>query len=138
MVCAICLNHSSTARTFHEPGRGSVTFMLCQHCNEEMDDIMPTEMPSTTEREFQAQVIKYAELAGWLVYHTYDSRRSQPGFPDLVLVRNKTVVFAELKSEKGRPTKAQKMWLYALEDCETVITRIWRPRDWNKVEAVLR
>ena len=138
MVCAICSNHSSTARTFHEAGRGSVTFMLCRHCNEEMADTMPTEMPSITEREFQAQVIQYAELAGWLVYHTYDSRRSQPGFPDLVLVRNKTVVFAELKSEKGRATEAQKMWLNVLEDCETVVTKIWRPSNWENVEKVLR
>ena len=138
MVCAICSNHSSTARTFHEPGRGSVTFMLCRHCNEEMADTMPTEMPSMTEREFQAQVIQYAGLAGWMIYHTYDSRRSQPGFPDLVLVRGRHVIFAELKTDKGRVTPDQQHWLNSLEDVEFVDARLWRPKYWEEIETVLR
>ncbi len=39
------------------------------------------------EKPFQAQVVELARLSGWLTYHTHDSRRSQSGFPDLVLVR---------------------------------------------------
>src|SRR5688572_19177552 len=46
-----------------------------------------TEAFTQTERAFQAQVVKYARLMGWTAYHTHDSRRSQAGFPDLVLVR---------------------------------------------------
>ena len=33
------------------------------------------------EADFQATVIELAELQGWRVYHTHDSRRSQPGLP---------------------------------------------------------
>ena len=36
-----------------------------------------------TEKGFQAAVVELARLRGWLVYHTYDSRRSAKGFPDL-------------------------------------------------------
>ena len=32
-----------------------------------------------SEKEFQATVIEYAKACGWKVYHTYDSRRSDPG-----------------------------------------------------------
>jgi hypothetical protein len=35
-------------------------------------------------------------LLGWRVYHTWDSRKSEPDFPDLVLVRDR-VMFAELQ-----------------------------------------
>ena len=34
-----------------------------------------------SEAEFQAEIIAYALSFGWLVYHTYNSRGSQPGFP---------------------------------------------------------
>ena len=99
---------------------------------------MPTEIPSITEREFQAQVIQYAGLAGWMIYHTYDSRRSQPGFPDLVLVRGDTVIFAELKSDKGKTTADQDHWLYSLDQVQSVAVNLWRPKDWSEIEKVLR
>ena len=41
------------------------------------------------ESDFQRAVIEMARLHGWLVYHTHDSRRSAPGFPDLVLVQGR-------------------------------------------------
>jgi hypothetical protein len=52
-------------------------------------------------------------LLGWRVYHTWDSRKSEPDFPDLVLVRDR-VMFAELKSPRGRLRKDQAAWLCAL------------------------
>ena len=58
-----------------------------------------------TEAQFQAAVIQYAELKGWMVYHTHDSRGSRPGFPDLTMVRDGVLIFAELKSERGRLTR---------------------------------
>jgi hypothetical protein len=39
------------------------------------------------EADFQATIVETARTLGWLIYHTHDSRRSSPGFPDLVLVR---------------------------------------------------
>lgn len=98
-----------------------------------------------TEKELQAAVIELAQLTGWRHYHTYDSRRSPEGFPDLVLVRRGRLVFAELKSELGRLTVHQKIWLEELADVEryslgNVRVRVWRPRDWlsGAIEEALR
>jgi len=61
------------------------------------------------EKEFQDRVIELAKWEKWLAYHVPDSRRvTSPGFPDLVLLRAPDLVFAELKSEKGRVTP--KLW----------------------------
>lgn len=68
-----------------------------------------------TERVFQDAVTEFAQLHGWLVYHTHDSRRSAPGFPDLTMVRNGRVVFAELKTERGRVTADQARFMEEVE-----------------------
>ena len=49
---------------------------------------------AVTEKEFQAVVVEYAQRLGYMVYHTYDSRRSQRGFPDLVMVKEGRLVLA--------------------------------------------
>ena len=79
-----------------------------------------------TEKQFQSLIVQFAKMRGWLVYHTYDSRRSEPGFPDLVLVRRKRVLFRELKTDKGRVTPAQKTWAASLEKAESDY-KLWRP-----------
>ena len=78
-----------------------------------------------TEKQFQSHIVHVAQMKGWLVYHTYDSRRSAPGFPDLVLVREK-VLFRELKTDKGRVTPAQKAWAASLQQAESDY-KLWRP-----------
>jgi hypothetical protein len=92
-----------------------------------------------TEAELQAAVIDLARTFQWTVYHTHDSRRSQAGFPDLVMVRDGELIFAELKSEKGKLSPAQREWLREL-DMTSVAVYIWRPVDWTSgaIEAVLR
>ena len=57
---------------------------------------------STTEAELLAFVRDLALLRGWIVHHAADSRRADPGLPDLILVRAPRVIFAELKTERGR------------------------------------
>ncbi len=94
-----------------------------------------------TEAEFQQMITERAKLLGWLIYHTYDSRRSASGFPDLVLVRSGRVLFVEVKSEKGRLSKAQAEWLRALygSTLETSINEVyvWRPSDMAEIEETL-
>ena len=91
-----------------------------------------------TEAQFQSTVIQYAELKGCLVYHTHDSRRSQPGFPDLTMVRRTRLIFAELKREDGEPTEAQMEWIFDLRwSVEGVEVFLWRPSDWHEIERVL-
>ena len=88
-----------------------------------------------TEKEFQSRVVALAQGLGWRVYHAYDSRRSEPGFPDLVMVRER-VIFAELKTDRGRLSQAQSEWLERLTGAGGEVY-VWRPADWDAVLAVL-
>ena len=89
-----------------------------------------------SEREFQQAIIDLAKANGWLVYHTYDSRRSEPGFPDLVLTNGRRVVFAEVKTNGGRTTEAQERWLRLLSDANADVF-VWRPRHWAQIAITL-
>ena len=89
-----------------------------------------------TEKAFQQAVVDLARLNGWLCYHTYDSRRSEPGFPDLVLLKGRWIIFPELKTEKGRLRPEQRTWLDALREVG-IPAPIWRPSDWKKIVATL-
>lgn len=97
---------------------------------------LPDVLPPMTEAQWMAQVVKYAKLMHWRVYHTYRSDRSEAGFPDLVLVRRPRVVFAELKAQRTPVTGAQRDWLADLRACGQE-TYLWRPSDWSTVERVL-
>lgn len=90
------------------------------------------------ERDFQQQVLDYARLCGWRAYHAFDSRRSEPGFPDLVLVRGDRLIFAELKTLSGRLEASQLEWLNELGAVETVESMCWRPGDWAEIEETLK
>ena len=105
-----------------------------------------------SERAFQSQVIAYARLMGWTIWHdaaTNTARRcgacgtirrtprNAAGLPDLILVRRPRVVWAELKSERGRLTDDQRSWIEELRACGQACY-VWRPSDWQEVERVLR
>jgi hypothetical protein len=119
------------------------------------------------EHPFQEQVEGIARFYGWLIYHTHRSDRSQPGFPDLVLVRGPELIFAELKTRTGRVDANQQRWLDALgavsvavagatSDRRAAVARlrvdkraeyvdtipvvevyVWRPDDWETIQARL-
>lgn len=89
-----------------------------------------------SEKQFQQQVVDMARALGWMAYHTHDSRRSQPGFPDLVLVRER-VVYAELKTETGKPTFEQTSWIEALKSAGAEVY-LWRPSDSDSIENCLK
>ena len=93
-------------------------------------------MEMQSERDFQREVVKRALIFGWKVYHTYDSRRSAPGFPDLVLVREH-VIFAELKTAKGTVSKEQEAWIRDLQYANATVY-VWRPGDLEAIVEVLR
>lgn len=88
-----------------------------------------------SESDFQAEVIRMAGQAGFAVYHTYDSRRSQPGFPDLVLVGNR-VIFAELKAAGGQLMPSQKAWRDNLLAAGAE-WYLWRPSDMDAIPSIL-
>ena len=89
-----------------------------------------------SEAEFQRTVIELARLHRWLPYHTHDSRRSNRGFPDLVLVRDGRLIFAELKTAKGQTSPDQRLWLAELGKAHPDVY-LWRPGDWREIEEIL-
>lgn len=83
-----------------------------------------------SERQLQDLVVQAAKYLGYLVYHTYDSRRSAPGFPDLVMVHPAGgMLWRELKATKGRLTPEQEQWLTTL-NAAGQDAGVWRPADW--------
>lgn len=93
---------------------------------------------AVTEAELQANVLDLASRFRWLSYHVFDSRRSAAGYPDLTLVRGDRLIFAELKSERGRVTTEQQDWLAALGEVTTVDAHLWRPSSWPEIDEALR
>jgi len=83
---------------------------------------------------------RHSKRAGWLVYHVHDSRTQEwgtdPGFPDLVMVRDDRILFVEIKREHGRVARTQTPWLQAL-DLPGIEVYIWRPSHEDIVRQVL-
>ena len=109
-------------------------------------------MQLITEKDFQATVIALARKDGWIVGFTHDSRKSEPGEPDLRMVHpvQHRVIFAELKTAKGKLTTGrwnksgnrwlpgQDQWAAVLSECPGVEYYLWRPSDLDDVERILR
>jgi hypothetical protein len=97
----------------------------------------PSAVPPQREESFQQGVIDLARALGWHTYHTRDSRKSAHGFPDLVLCRPPRLIFAELKSDRGRLTPEQDVWLRAFGQVPGIEVFVWAPRDKEDIVAVL-
>jgi hypothetical protein len=97
-----------------------------------------------SEADFQTWVIDYAKLRGWMIYHTWNATHSQKGFPDFCMTRKKVVkdkqqnrlIFAELKSDSGKLTLEQEIWLSELKGTNAEVY-VWRPCDRTFVEGIL-
>jgi hypothetical protein len=101
--------------------------------------------PQITEKVWLAQVRGLARALGWRVYHTFLSKWSEYGFPDLTLVRTGTterpprLIFVELKSENGRVSPKQQEWLDLLRSVGgNVEVYVWRASDFDEVVRILR
>jgi hypothetical protein len=94
-----------------------------------------------SERAFQDKVIAVAIMYGWKVQHSRPAMlpgggwathiQGHVGFPDLVLVhRDRGVIYAELKAERGKVSPSQADWLETLTAAGAE-TYLWRPRDFQ-------
>lgn len=101
-----------------------------------------------TEADWQTQVLDLARLYGWRVAHFRPARTEHgwrtpvaadgKGWPDLVLVHpDKGVIFAELKTDRGRLSDDQKAWIDLL-DAAGAAVHVWKPSDFDQVQEVLR
>ena len=52
------------------------------------------------------------------------------GFPDLLMVRDMSLIAVELKSNRGKLSPEQLAWIDALENALTPVY-VWRPADWH-------
>lgn len=134
-------------------------------------------LPAESEAAFQIKVVNYALYNGWRCYHPPDNRPIKAtsgrvyvqsvaaGYPDLTLAHaeQQRLVFAELKTEKGRPTAEQMEWATDLAEIATAINGytaagsdalaglsgqplkvpsvevyLWRPSHWETIETTLR
>lgn len=89
-----------------------------------------------SEAAFQRAVEDLLDLYGWRWHHEVDSRKSKPGFPDLIACRRDRALAIELKSARGVVSADQRAWIAALQG-SGVETHIWRPKDMDEVVKVL-
>jgi hypothetical protein len=99
-----------------------------------------------SEADFQKAVIELAQLLGWRVAHFRPARTEHgwrtavsadgKGFVDLVMVKT-SVLFVELKAERGRVSPEQEAWHAALRAAGAEVY-VWKPPDWTVIEARLR
>ncbi|WP_273845426.1 hypothetical protein [Rubrobacter calidifluminis] len=90
---------------------------------------------SISEKEFTTRVKGIFRAAGWLTYHTWFSKRSDAGFPDLVCVKGERLVAMELKVGRNRPTANQLAWLEALREAGVETYLMW-PRHEPEITAI--
>jgi hypothetical protein len=92
-----------------------------------------------SEADFQQRVMDAARRAGWRVAHFRAAKTQRgnwitpmtgdKGFPDLALAKDGRVILAELKSDKGKPSKEQLAWLAAVGGHG----RLWSPENWEAI-----
>ena len=117
-------------------------------------------MPKGPEYQLQSQIAQLAHLLGWETIafrpamtkygmRTPGTGSMAKGWPDMTLVRarDRRLIFAELKSDKGKLSPDQERVLdvlralvgrYSLAQAVTVEVHVWRPRDFDQIEQVLR
>jgi hypothetical protein len=123
-------------------------------------------MLAWSEARWQQEIDGALRQFGWRAYHTWRSVHSAAGFPDVCAIkvrgRHMRLLFAELKSERGKVSEAQAEWLCSLKEMAdahaallafafppdapipqqlarvSVEVYVWRPSQWDRVLEVLR
>jgi hypothetical protein len=115
---------------------------LCDQCTalaRRAGVLPPSVVPALTERAFMQALRREALANNYLFYHTFDSRRSAPGFIDAVLAKpGRPLILAELKVPGGVVSLAQQRWLDVLGHVEGVEAHLWFPEDWSAIVERLR
>jgi len=101
--------------------------------------------PGPSEDEFSEMVVQFAQLNGWACVHFRAARTGNgwrtpvsadgKGWVDWQFVRER-VVYAELKTDKGRLTDEQKAWSDRLKAAGQEVY-LWRPESWDEIKRTL-
>jgi hypothetical protein len=96
-----------------------------------------------TEAQFQRDVEQLLTLHGYRWYHAPANKpvhgriqNIKAGFPDLVAVRGKRLLFIELKRQIGRLGPDQPEWLEALSRTGAEVY-LWRPSDMLDIPNII-
>ena len=110
-----------------------------------MADISKT-FKSVSEKDLQNAIMEYLGYNGWLRAHFRPAKtqagnwitamQGDTGYPDVTAVKGHRLVFAELKTEKGKITATQEQWLDALALAHREVYVV-RPSTLNVFYAVL-
>ncbi len=102
-----------------------------------------------SEKELVQNILDLARALDYLAYHSKDSRWSEPGFPDIILVGRGRVIAIECKAEEGklrgpvqghyRVFPGQQDWLDAFQKGGAE-AYLFRPSSWldGSIERVLK
>ena len=88
------------------------------------------------EAQFAKQIWELAMMTGWSGYHTRDSRKSKPGFPDYVFWRER-VIFVEVKGDKTPVMAEQDAVLTGLRYAGAEVY-LWRAPDLDEPIRVFK
>jgi hypothetical protein len=95
--------------------------------------------PPLSERAFMQAVRREALANKYYFYHTFDSRRSAPGFIDCVLAKpGRPLLCWELKTADGVLTLAQQRWIDVLQQVTHVEAGVYHPEAWEEICTRLR
>ena len=99
-----------------------------------------------TEELFLDWIIEEAHRTGWLVAHFRPAKTKKgwrtavsadgAGFPDLIMVRRKRLIVAEVKSALGKVSKEQYDWLEAFGKTKAEVF-CWTPRGKETILEIL-
>ena len=100
-----------------------------------------TLLRAATEDELLTAATEALTLYRWRWTHARRSDRAltmgHPGLPDIIAVRDGRVLFCEVKSQVGRLSPDQVLWLDALKECD-VDYFLLRPDTLDTFLAVIR
>ena len=95
------------------------------------DELLALNAGQWSERDLQNAIIADLKKLGVrLCYHTWNSKHSQAGFPDLIALHDGRGLAAELKREKAAAKAEQVAWLHAFGLMPGLRAYLWRPSDY--------
>lgn len=113
----------------------------CTYCTSLMRraglSVTPLARTAQDEGTLQTRLRAVATGAGYLYYHTYSSKRSDPGWPDTAICHpdGGPLFLWELKRQdvSAQPSSFQRRWLEALSKVTHVHASLYRPSDWETI-----
>lgn len=100
--------------------------------------LMKKEGVIITEENLREQVRDLCKLFGWKFHFSWTGIHSPRGMPDLILVKPPRIIFAELKTEKGKVSTYQREWLDILDECPGCEIYLWRSGDIEDIARILQ